>query len=62
MTPQFSQELEAKLPVLQTSTPKDVIIENPNSESKSCPSTHENYCLYEGVCFYFPEVDSYACK
>uniref|UniRef100_A0A4W6F6W9 Epidermal growth factor n=1 Tax=Lates calcarifer TaxID=8187 RepID=A0A4W6F6W9_LATCA len=34
-----------------------------NSNSvESCPSTHESYCLYEGVCFYFPEMESYACN
>ncbi|KAE8285591.1 Pro-epidermal growth factor [Larimichthys crocea] len=29
---------------------------------ESCPSTHESYCLYQGVCFYFPEMESYACN
>ncbi|XP_034545945.1 pro-epidermal growth factor [Notolabrus celidotus] len=34
-----------------------------NSNSvESCPSTHESYCLYQGVCFYFPEMESYACN
>uniref|UniRef100_A0A3P8PEI8 EGF-like domain-containing protein n=1 Tax=Astatotilapia calliptera TaxID=8154 RepID=A0A3P8PEI8_ASTCA len=28
----------------------------------SCPATYETYCLYHGVCFYFPELDSYACN
>ncbi|KAI4872410.1 hypothetical protein NFI96_033211 [Prochilodus magdalenae] len=27
-----------------------------------CPSSHDSYCLYNGVCFYFPEMDSYGCK
>uniref|UniRef100_A0A8C7WAN4 Epidermal growth factor n=1 Tax=Oncorhynchus mykiss TaxID=8022 RepID=A0A8C7WAN4_ONCMY len=29
---------------------------------ESCPSSHDTYCLYEGVCFYFPEMESYACN
>ncbi|XP_056898300.1 pro-epidermal growth factor isoform X2 [Takifugu flavidus] len=55
-------ESEASSPQLPTSTSADVSTENHSSDSESCPSTHDNYCLYEGVCFYFPEVDSYACN
>ncbi|RXN22124.1 pro-epidermal growth factor-like protein [Labeo rohita] len=33
-----------------------------NNAVQSCPSTHDSYCLYDGVCFYFPEMESYACK
>ncbi|XP_072291301.1 pro-epidermal growth factor [Eucyclogobius newberryi] len=29
---------------------------------EKCPSSHESYCLYQGVCFYFPEMKSYACN
>uniref|UniRef100_A0AAY5K2B6 EGF-like domain-containing protein n=1 Tax=Esox lucius TaxID=8010 RepID=A0AAY5K2B6_ESOLU len=29
---------------------------------RSCPSSHDAYCFYEGVCFYLPEMESYACK
>eukprot|EP00064_Thunnus_orientalis_P002336 superscaffoldBa00000165_g2343 len=48
--------------VTVTSSPADVN-RHPNSNSvESCPSTHESYCLYEGVCFYFPEMESYACN
>ncbi|KAM9795146.1 LOW QUALITY PROTEIN: pro-epidermal growth factor [Neosynchiropus ocellatus] len=34
---------------------------NRNSVER-CPSSHESYCLYQGVCYYYPEVDSYACN
>ncbi|KAG5270516.1 hypothetical protein AALO_G00193540 [Alosa alosa] len=27
-----------------------------------CPATHDSYCMYEGVCFYLPEMESYACN
>uniref|UniRef100_A0A672NNW5 Pro-epidermal growth factor-like n=1 Tax=Sinocyclocheilus grahami TaxID=75366 RepID=A0A672NNW5_SINGR len=33
-----------------------------NNSMQSCPSTHNSYCLYDGVCFYFPEMESYACN
>uniref|UniRef100_A0A8C1WUW4 Epidermal growth factor n=1 Tax=Cyprinus carpio TaxID=7962 RepID=A0A8C1WUW4_CYPCA len=33
-----------------------------NDAVQSCPSTHDSYCLYDGVCFYFPEMESYACN
>ncbi|XP_055015591.1 pro-epidermal growth factor [Boleophthalmus pectinirostris] len=33
-----------------------------NTVVEKCPSTHESYCLYQGVCFYFPDMDSYACN
>nr|XP_033488398.1 pro-epidermal growth factor isoform X2 [Epinephelus lanceolatus] len=46
-----------------TSSPADVTTRHHNSNSaESCPSSHESYCLYEGVCFYFPEMESYACN
>ncbi|TMS17199.1 Pro-epidermal growth factor [Larimichthys crocea] len=50
-------------PWLTTASPADVTTQPHNSNSiESCPSTHESYCLYQGVCFYFPEMESYACK
>uniref|UniRef100_A0A8D3C9F9 Epidermal growth factor n=1 Tax=Scophthalmus maximus TaxID=52904 RepID=A0A8D3C9F9_SCOMX len=49
--------------VMTTSSPADVTIRHHNGNSvESCPSTHESYCLYQGVCFYFPEMESYACN
>ncbi|KAF4094118.1 hypothetical protein AMELA_G00009360 [Ameiurus melas] len=27
-----------------------------------CPSTHDSYCLHNSVCFYFPEIEIYACN
>lgn len=33
-----------------------------NNVVQSCPSTHDSYCLYDGVCFYFPEMETYACN
>ncbi|XP_051785718.1 pro-epidermal growth factor isoform X2 [Erpetoichthys calabaricus] len=28
----------------------------------SCPASHAEYCLHEGVCFHIPEIESYACN
>ncbi|XP_065815123.1 pro-epidermal growth factor [Labrus bergylta] len=57
------QELETTSPSVTTGSPADVTTLHHNSNSvESCPSTHESYCLYEGVCFYFPEMESYACN
>ncbi|XP_068596758.1 pro-epidermal growth factor [Brachionichthys hirsutus] len=36
--------------------------QNNSNSVERCPPTHESYCLYQGVCFYFPEMDSYACN
>uniref|UniRef100_A0AAY5KCG9 EGF-like domain-containing protein n=1 Tax=Esox lucius TaxID=8010 RepID=A0AAY5KCG9_ESOLU len=46
-----------------TRSPVDVTSHwvNP-SGVESCPSSHDAYCFYEGVCFYLPEMESYACK
>ncbi|XP_036406633.1 pro-epidermal growth factor [Megalops cyprinoides] len=33
-----------------------------NNVIESCPSSHDTYCLYDGSCFYFPEIQSYGCK
>ncbi|XP_059202954.1 pro-epidermal growth factor [Centropristis striata] len=60
---QLCVELETTSPLVTTSSPADVIIRHHNSNSiESCPSTHDSYCLYQGVCLYFPEMESYACN
>ncbi|XP_044061864.1 pro-epidermal growth factor isoform X2 [Siniperca chuatsi] len=57
------QELETTSPWVTTGSPADVTTRHHNSNSvESCPSTHESYCLYQGVCFYIPEMESYACN
>ncbi|XP_076595958.1 pro-epidermal growth factor [Chaetodon auriga] len=56
-------ELETTMPWVTTSSPADVTTPHHNTNLvESCPSTHETYCLYQGVCFYFPEMESYACN
>ncbi|XP_014862048.1 PREDICTED: pro-epidermal growth factor isoform X1 [Poecilia mexicana] len=43
--------------------PMDVTTQHHNSNSaEKCPSSHDAYCLYHGVCVYFPEIKSYACN
>ncbi|XP_036069941.1 pro-epidermal growth factor [Oryzias melastigma] len=32
------------------------------SSAQRCPSSHEAYCLYQGVCLYYPEMEAYACN
>uniref|UniRef100_A0A3Q3MF57 Epidermal growth factor n=1 Tax=Mastacembelus armatus TaxID=205130 RepID=A0A3Q3MF57_9TELE len=60
---QTCQELDTTSPWMMTNSPADVTTRHHNSNSvQSCPSTHESYCLYQGVCFYFPEMESYACN
>ncbi|XP_023253754.1 pro-epidermal growth factor [Seriola lalandi dorsalis] len=57
------QELETTSTWVTTSSPAEVTTRHHNSNSvENCPSTHESYCLYQGVCFYFPEMESYACN
>ncbi|KAF3838736.1 hypothetical protein F7725_010504, partial [Dissostichus mawsoni] len=57
------QELETTTPWLMTGSPADVTTGHHNSNSvESCPSSHESYCLYQGVCVYFPEMEAYACN
>ncbi|XP_053362043.1 pro-epidermal growth factor [Clarias gariepinus] len=29
---------------------------------ETCPSTHDSYCLNGAACFYFPEMETYACN
>ncbi|KAM4732701.1 pro-epidermal growth factor [Anableps anableps] len=44
-------------------SPMDVTTQHHNSNSaQKCPPSHDAYCLYHGVCLYFPEMDSYACN
>uniref|UniRef100_A0A3P9P011 Epidermal growth factor n=1 Tax=Poecilia reticulata TaxID=8081 RepID=A0A3P9P011_POERE len=43
--------------------PMDVTTRHHNSNSaEKCPPSHDAYCLYHGVCVYFPEIKSYACN
>ncbi|MBN3319878.1 EGF factor, partial [Atractosteus spatula] len=44
-------------------SPHETTTQWPNNNLiESCPSSHETYCLYGGVCFYIPEIGSYACN
>ncbi|XP_077434714.1 pro-epidermal growth factor [Vanacampus margaritifer] len=43
-------------------TPPSITASHPGSSVENCPSTHDSYCLYQGICFYFPEVETYACN
>ncbi|KAL7863483.1 hypothetical protein SRHO_G00124670 [Serrasalmus rhombeus] len=45
-----------------TSSTPDVTSPWRRSGVESCPSSYDSYCLYNGVCFYFPEMDSYGCN
>ncbi|XP_028272289.1 pro-epidermal growth factor [Parambassis ranga] len=57
------QELNTTSPWVTPSSPADVTTRHHDSNAvESCPSTHDAYCLYQGVCFYFPEMESYACN
>uniref|UniRef100_A0A8C8JM64 EGF-like domain-containing protein n=1 Tax=Oncorhynchus tshawytscha TaxID=74940 RepID=A0A8C8JM64_ONCTS len=56
-------ELSTTSSWVTTSRPMDVTSQWLNTNTvESCPSSHDTYCLYEGVCLYFPEMESYACK
>ncbi|KAM6923420.1 pro-epidermal growth factor [Xenentodon cancila] len=55
------EELETASPWATPRSPVDVTTRHHNSVQR-CPSSHEAYCLYQGVCFYFPEMESYACN
>ncbi|XP_060935029.1 pro-epidermal growth factor [Limanda limanda] len=60
---QVCEEPEAASTLLTTRSPADVTTLHHISDSvESCPPSHESYCLYQGVCFYFPELKSYACN
>ncbi|XP_047441304.1 pro-epidermal growth factor [Mugil cephalus] len=57
------QELETTSLWVTPGSPVDVTTQtNGRNSVQTCPSTHETYCLYHGVCFYFPEMESYACN
>lgn len=57
------EEFKGAASWLSTGSPADVTSPwQHNNSVQSCPSTHDSYCLYEGVCFYFPEMGSYACN
>ncbi|XP_061747755.1 pro-epidermal growth factor [Nerophis ophidion] len=58
---QTCQALHVTPTLVMTSRPADVKPQNSDSV-ESCPPTHESYCLYQGVCIYFPEMESYACN
>ncbi|KAG9338533.1 hypothetical protein JZ751_025589 [Albula glossodonta] len=45
-----------------SASPPDVTTQWQNNMMERCPPSHDAYCLYEGVCFYFPEMESYGCK
>ncbi|CAB1460765.1 unnamed protein product [Pleuronectes platessa] len=60
---QVCEEPEAASTWVTTGSPADVTTLHHISNSvESCPPSHESYCLYQGVCFYFPELKSYACN
>ncbi|XP_035767039.1 pro-epidermal growth factor [Neolamprologus brichardi] len=59
---QTCQELESTSPWVTPGTSADVTTKRHNGNAESCPAAYETYCLYHGVCFYFPELDSYACN
>nr|XP_015200772.1 PREDICTED: pro-epidermal growth factor isoform X1 [Lepisosteus oculatus] len=49
--------------LVKTISPHETTTQWPtNNLIESCPSSHETYCLYGGVCFYIPEIGSYACN
>uniref|UniRef100_A0A3Q4HI28 Epidermal growth factor n=1 Tax=Neolamprologus brichardi TaxID=32507 RepID=A0A3Q4HI28_NEOBR len=54
-------QLESTSPWVTPGTSADVTTKRHNGNAESCPAAYETYCLYHGVCFYFPELDSYAC-
>ncbi|PWA18721.1 hypothetical protein CCH79_00005533 [Gambusia affinis] len=55
--------LESTSPKVTSQTPMDVTTRHHNSNSaEKCPPSHDAYCLYHGVCVYFPELTIYACN
>ena len=60
-SPRLSTETQTKSALVTTRSPVDPTTRGQQSV-ESCPSSHDSYCLYEGTCFYFPEMESYACK
>ncbi|XP_028815649.1 pro-epidermal growth factor isoform X3 [Denticeps clupeoides] len=57
------QELNTGPPGWSTARPprQTTAWRNRNSV-ESCPSSHESYCLHGSMCFYFTEMESYACN
>ncbi|XP_054886331.1 pro-epidermal growth factor-like [Poeciliopsis prolifica] len=55
--------LDRTSPKATSQTPMDVTTQHHISNSaEKCPPSHDAYCLHHGVCFYFPELKSYACN
>uniref|UniRef100_A0A8C1PKT6 Epidermal growth factor n=1 Tax=Cyprinus carpio TaxID=7962 RepID=A0A8C1PKT6_CYPCA len=60
----FSCHEEVKSASCWPSTGSPLNVTSPwqhNKAAQSCTFTHDSYCLYDGVCFYFPEMESNAC-
>uniref|UniRef100_A0A3P9I8T1 Epidermal growth factor n=1 Tax=Oryzias latipes TaxID=8090 RepID=A0A3P9I8T1_ORYLA len=58
-----SPELESPSSWMTTTSPVEDRNQHHNrSSAQRCPSSHEAYCLYQGVCFYYPEMEAYACN
>ncbi|XP_078810027.1 pro-epidermal growth factor isoform X3 [Oryzias latipes] len=56
-------ELESPSSWMTTTSPVEDRTQHHNrSSAQRCPSSHEAYCLYQGVCFYYPEMEAYACN
>ncbi|XP_048858614.1 pro-epidermal growth factor isoform X2 [Brienomyrus brachyistius] len=46
-----------------TGTPADVTTQGQDRDGvQNCPLSHETFCLNDGVCLYFLEIQSYACN
>ncbi|KAM6953133.1 pro-epidermal growth factor [Aplochiton taeniatus] len=59
------QDLAQSALASTSSSPVSVDISAKGGRAKdieSCPASHDSYCLYQGICFYFPEMESYACN
>ncbi|MBN3299037.1 EGF factor, partial [Amia calva] len=46
----------------ETASPPVTTTHWQNNLPKTCPPAYETYCLYGGVCFYIPDLESYACN
>ncbi|KAL4641632.1 pro-epidermal growth factor [Arapaima gigas] len=46
-----------------TRTPTELTTQgHSHGAMEECPASHDSYCLHEGVCFYVPDIESFACK
>ncbi|XP_035983444.1 pro-epidermal growth factor isoform X3 [Fundulus heteroclitus] len=55
--------LETPSPKATSESPVDATTRHHNSISaQKCPPSYDAYCLYQGVCVYFPQMDTYACN